>query len=50
MAHQDTISIETAGHRDMTDITEEVCRIVAGSGVIYGIAHVFNVGSTGAVG
>ena len=50
MAHQDTISIKTTGHGNMTDITDEVCRIVAGSGVTCGTAHVFNVGSTGAIG
>ena len=50
MVHQDQISIRTSGHRDMHDITEQVARIVASAGVRTGIAHVFNIGSTGALG
>lgn len=50
MIHQDEIRIETSGHRDMHDLTESVTRIVAASGVRTGTAHVFNVGSTGAIG
>ena len=50
MTHQAQISIETAGHGDMHDLTPEVARIIRESGVSVGIAHVFNVGSTGAVG
>jgi secondary thiamine-phosphate synthase enzyme len=34
----------------MTDLTGDVARIVAASGVGVGLAHVFNVGSTGAIG
>ncbi len=34
----------------MTDLTDQVARIVAESGVQVGLAHVFNVGSTGAIG
>jgi secondary thiamine-phosphate synthase enzyme len=50
MAHQDEITIQTAGHRDMNDLTDAVARIVQQSGVEIGFANVFNVGSTGAVG
>ena len=50
MVHQQQISIETRGHGHMTDLTGEVVGIVAASGVRTGIVHVFNVGSTGAIG
>ena len=50
MTHQDTISLSTRSHGQMHDITREVSRIVAVSGVTTGIVHVFNVGSTGVVG
>ena len=43
-------SIETQGHRHMTNVTEAVARIVAESGIPNGTAHVFNVGSTAAIG
>ena len=50
MVYQDQISIRTSGHRDMHDITDQVASIVASAGVRTGIAHMFNVGSTGALG
>lgn len=50
MVFQEEISIETSGHQDIHDITGEVQRIVERSGIALGTAHVFNVGSTGAVG
>jgi secondary thiamine-phosphate synthase enzyme len=50
MIHQAQIDIETAGHRDMHDLTDRVATIVADSTIRAGLAHVFNVGSTGAVG
>jgi len=50
MVYQATISIGTSGHRDMHDITDQVTRIVQASGIRTGVAHVFNIGSTGAVG
>lgn len=50
MIYQDTIAIHTAGHRDMTDLTGQVNRIIAESGIGRGVAHLFNVGSTGAIG
>ena len=48
--YQDRIEISTAGHRDMHDLTEAVTTIVRASDVETGLAHVHNVGSTGAVG
>ena len=50
MVHQSKIMIETRGHQDMHDITDDVGRVVAEAAVRYGLVHVFNVGSTGAVG
>lgn len=50
MVCQQTITVTTKGHGDMHDLTEKVARIVTASGMQTGIAHIFNVGSTGAVG
>ena len=50
MVYQKQISIETRGHRHMHDLTPEVARIVRESGVSAGTAHLFNVGSTAAIG
>lgn len=50
MVHQQQISIRTSGHRDMHDLTEQVTEIVAASGIHTGTVHVFNVGSTAAIG
>lgn len=50
MVHQRQLAIESRGHRHMQDITDEVARVVAESGVQTGTAHVFNVGSTAAIG
>jgi len=50
MTHQEQITVSTTGHRDMHDITDEVVEVVRSSGVQVGIAHVFNIGSTGALG
>jgi len=50
MTHQDRFELRTAGHRDIHDITKQVAEIVAASGIRTGVAHVFNVGSTGALG
>ena len=50
MTHQQRISFETTGHGHMTDLTPAVTRIVAESGIGTGTVHVFNVGSTGAIG
>jgi secondary thiamine-phosphate synthase enzyme len=50
MSYQERFSVATSGHRDMHDITSQVADIVARSGIRTGIAHVFNIGSTAAVG
>jgi secondary thiamine-phosphate synthase enzyme len=50
MVNQQQFEIDTTGHRHMQDITEHVGRIVAESGIRIGTAHVFNVGSTAAIG
>jgi secondary thiamine-phosphate synthase enzyme len=50
MTHQDQISIRTAGHGDMHDLTPQVTNIVAESGLQTGTVNVFNVGSTAALG
>ena len=50
MIHQREIRLETAGHGQMTDLTPDVAGIVRESGVEAGLVHVFNVGSTGAIG
>lgn len=50
MTHQETIELTTHGHGHMHDITSAVGRAVARSGIQTGIVHVFNVGSTGAIG
>ena len=50
MTHQDTIQLSTTRHGEMHDLTPQVQRIVKASGVRTGICHVFNVGSTGAIG
>lgn len=50
MVFQQRFTISTAGHREMHDITAEVGRIVAESQIHTGTVHIFNVGSTGAIG
>lgn len=50
MTHQSEFQVETNGHRHMHDVTGEVAQIVGVSGVMTGIAHVFNIGSTGVIG
>jgi secondary thiamine-phosphate synthase enzyme len=50
MVVQKEITLHTRGHRAMHDLTEQVARIVAESGVGTGLVHVFTVGSTAAVG
>jgi len=50
MVYQSEITIQTRGHREMHDLTVEVARIVSDSKVRQGIAHVFNIGSTAAIG
>jgi secondary thiamine-phosphate synthase enzyme len=50
MVHQSRISLETAGHRAMHDVTDRVRQVVSDSGVQTGFVHVFQVGSTGVIG
>ncbi len=50
MVHQETITIETTGHRHMHDLTSRVAEVVSMSKVLTGTVQVFNVGSTGAIG
>ena len=50
MIYQQEFVVDTAGHRDMHDITDRVAQVVAASGIQIGTVQVFNVGSTGAVG
>ena len=50
MVFQDQITLSTSGHGDMHDLTAEVQRRVQASGVTTGIVHLFNIGSTAALG
>ena len=50
MVHQETVRIQTDGHGHLHDLTAEVRAVVIRSGIAVGLVHVFNVGSTGAVG
>jgi secondary thiamine-phosphate synthase enzyme len=50
MVFQKQLTVQTRGHGDLHDLTDEVSRVVAESGVCTGVVHVFNVGSTAAVG
>ena len=50
MVDQETITIETTGHRQMHDLTSQVAEVVSMSKVHTGTVQVFNVGSTGAIG
>jgi len=50
MVYQYEIQLQTAGHKDMDNLTDEVARMVSESRVCGGLVHIFNVGSTGAIG
>lgn len=50
MVYQKQLTVSTRRAGEMTDLTDQVAAVVAGSGVRTGIVHVFNVGSTAAVG
>jgi secondary thiamine-phosphate synthase enzyme len=50
MVYQEEIRIRTQHAGQMHDLTDAVAAIVARSGVIHGLVHVFHVGSTAAVG
>ena len=50
MVHQHQVHLRTRTHGDMHDLTDELRQAVARSKVQTGVAHVFSVGSTAAVG
>jgi secondary thiamine-phosphate synthase enzyme len=50
MVFQKQFTVQTRGHRDMQDLTDSVAKIVARSSIRTGIAQVFHLGSTGAIG
>src|SRR5260370_15803881 len=50
MIYQREIQLQTSAHGQMQDLTDEVARTVSESGVRRGLVHIFNVGSTGAIG
>jgi secondary thiamine-phosphate synthase enzyme len=50
MTYQQQISLRTSGNGAMHDLTADVAKVVAASGVRTGTVNVFNVGSTAAVG
>jgi len=50
MVYQRTLTVSTSGHGDLHDLTDRVAQVVAASGIRTGTAHVFHVGSTGALG
>jgi secondary thiamine-phosphate synthase enzyme len=50
MVHQQTISFTTAQHGAMHDLTRQVQGVVVAARLQTGIAHVFAVGSTAAIG
>ncbi len=50
MVFQEQIQFRTKKHGDMHDVTDEVNRLVKESGIQTGIAHVFCIGSTAAIG
>lgn len=47
---QKEIKFRTSGQRDMHDITPHVDTVIGESGITTGMAHIFNVGSTGSIG
>ncbi len=50
MVFQEQLTLSTRGHGHMQDLTEQVAAIVARSQVRTGLVHIFNVGSTAALG
>src|SRR5438876_9568705 len=50
MTYQQQISLSTKGHGDMHDLTEQLTAMLSASGSKTGLTHVFNVGSTAALG
>lgn len=50
MVFQDTIELSTRGEGEMHDLTPQVQAVVSHAKIRLGTAHVFNVGSTAAIG
>jgi secondary thiamine-phosphate synthase enzyme len=50
MVIQEQLIVATKGHGEMHDLTEQVSEILARSQVRIGLVHIFNVGSTAAIG
>src|SRR5437867_8172337 len=50
MIYQREIQLRTTGHRQMHDFTAEIAQVVSTSRIRTGVAHIFNVGSTAAIG
>jgi len=50
MVHQEQIRFQTGSHGHMHDVTAQVAEVVVRSGVQTGVAQVFALGSTAAVG
>lgn len=50
MVFQEQLTISTRGHGDMHDLTEQVANILTRSQARTGLVHIFNVGSTAALG
>lgn len=50
MIFQRELQLETNGHRHMHNLTEKVAEVVRASRIHVGMANMFNIGSTGALG
>jgi secondary thiamine-phosphate synthase enzyme len=50
MVHQQHLTLKTRGNGDLHDLTARVGDVVRQAGLLVGVAHVFCVGSTAAVG
>jgi secondary thiamine-phosphate synthase enzyme len=50
MVYREDIRVRSKGHRDLQDLTGEVRDVVTRSNISDGIVHIFNVGSTAAIG
>ncbi len=50
MMYQDTIQLSTKGHGDMHRLDDRIQQMIERSEIRTGLAHIFNVGSTGAIG
>jgi secondary thiamine-phosphate synthase enzyme len=50
VVHQEQISFSTTGHGDMHDLTARIAAAVGSSHIRIGTVHIFNLGSTAALG